>query len=328
MKAKRIIINRTDNVGDVILTLPMAKAIKDHFPDTEVLFLGKPYTLPLISRNLYIDEYLNWEEIRKDPKNLRDTGADLIIHVFNNREVAELAKKAGIKYRLGTSHRIYNIWTCNRFVHFGRSKSDLHEAQLNLKMLSPLGIRKQYSREEVGGMYGWKDHKPDRTRFTDWLVPEKFNLIIHMKSFGNAKEWKSENFLQLAGSLDPDQFNILLTGTDKEGEMIRQEVPDIFKLEHTTDVTGKFNIDDFFDFVQCVDGLLACSTGPLHIAAATGVRTLGLYPSARPKHAGRWGPLGPHVDYIEDSSPMDAPLNIPVEPVLRKILQWIQPKEI
>ena len=327
MKARRIIINRTDNIGDVILTLPMAKAIKDHFPETEVLFLGKPYTLPLINHNIYIDKYLNWEEVRKDPQILRDTGADLIIHVFNNREVAELAKKVGIRYRLGTSHRIYNIWTCNRFVHFGRSKSDLHEAQLNLKMLTPLGIRKDYTREEVGRMYGWKDGKPDRSRFAGWLVPDKFNLIMHMKSFGNAKEWKSEYFFQLAQELDADLFNIILTGTDKEGEMIRNEVPDIFNLKHTIDATGKFDIAEFFDFVQCVDGLLACSTGPLHIAAATGVRALGLYPSARPKHAGRWGPLGPNVDYIEDNSPMEAPLNISVDQVRERLFQWIRPKQ-
>ena len=268
MRAKRIIINRTDNIGDVILTLPMAKAIKENIPGSEVLFLGKHYTLPLIRHCDYIDEYLDWEEIKQDPQKLTAANADLIIHVFNNREVAELAKTVGVKYRLGTSHRIYNLWTCNRFVNFGRSKSDLHEAQLNLKMLSPLGIKHNYTRQEVGTMYGWKDGKPDKNRFAQFLAKDKFNLIVHMKSYGNAKEWPADHFYALAQKLAADKFNLLLTGTEQEGDQIRSETPQIFELEHCTDVCGKFDIADFFDFVQCTDGLVSCSTGPLHIAAA------------------------------------------------------------
>jgi len=324
VNAKRIIINRTDNIGDVILTLPMATAIKKHLPDSEVFFLGKPYTLPFIKKCQNIDGYLNWEDIRQDPNNLKEVGADLIIHVFNKREVAELAKKAGIRYRLGTSHRFYNLWTCNKLVHFGRSKSDLHEAQLNLKMLTPLGIKKKFSRTDVGKMYGWNSGKPDSSPFKIFFKDDKFNLIFHMKSYGNAKEWPASKFLSLAKRLPEEKFNLIISGTEGEGKQLQKEIPDFFKLPHSTDVSGKFSIDDFFNFVQCTDGLLSCSTGPLHMAAATGIRALGLYPSARPKHSGRWGPLGPRAEYIEDTNPLDAPLNIPVEPVYERLMNWIK----
>jgi len=45
---KRIIISRTDNLGDVILTLPMAGILKQRFPDSTIIFLGKKYTKPLV----------------------------------------------------------------------------------------------------------------------------------------------------------------------------------------------------------------------------------------------------------------------------------------
>ncbi len=151
----------------------------------------------------------------------------------------------------------------------------------------------------------------------------KFNLLLHIKSFGNAKEWESSNFLRLARQLPADRFQIILTGTKNEGEQIKKEIPDIFTLENSTDVTGHFEIDAFYRFVQCADGLVACSTGPLHIAAAKGIHALGLYPSARPKHAGRWGPLGPKAEFIEDTNSMDEPLNIPVEAVYQKVMKWL-----
>ncbi|RYG01290.1 MAG: glycosyl transferase family 9, partial [Chitinophagaceae bacterium] len=44
MIPENIIISRTDSIGDVVLTLPMAKIIKQQFPDCRIAFLGKEYT--------------------------------------------------------------------------------------------------------------------------------------------------------------------------------------------------------------------------------------------------------------------------------------------
>ncbi len=323
MKTDRILISRTDNIGDVILTLPMATVLKQNYPESTILFLGKPYTKPIIDECRYVDEYFNWEEIRQDQQRLKDVRADMIIHVFNNREVANLARQAGIKYRLATSHRLYNLWTCNRFVHFSRRKSDLHEAQLNLKMLAPLKIHGPFPRDQIKDLYGWKNGRVDKNPFRSYLSEKKFNLILHIKSFGNAKDWDPSYFLQLAERLPAERFHLIITGTEEEGNQIRKDIPKIMNLSNSIDVTGKFDMDAFFRFVPSANGLVACSTGPLHIAAARGIHALGLYPSARPKHAGRWGPLGPKTEYIEDTNPMDAPLNIPVDEVFQKVMKWV-----
>ena len=46
-------------------------------------------------------------------------------------------------------------------------------------------------------------------------------------------------------------------------------------------------------FISKADGLIAASTGPLHLAAALGIHALGIYPPIRPMHPGRWAPVGP-----------------------------------
>jgi heptosyltransferase-3 len=45
---KRILISRTDSIGDVMLTLPMCVWLKDHFIDAELIYLGKGYTRPVV----------------------------------------------------------------------------------------------------------------------------------------------------------------------------------------------------------------------------------------------------------------------------------------
>ncbi|MBC8084972.1 MAG: glycosyl transferase, partial [Hymenobacter sp.] len=56
-------------------------------------------------------------------------------------------------------------------------------------------------------------------------------------------------------------------------------------------------------FLSEADGLVAGSTGPLHLAAALGRYALGLYPPIRPMHPSRWAPLGPHAGYLVVNRP-------------------------
>ncbi|MFC7667381.1 glycosyltransferase family 9 protein [Hymenobacter humi] len=55
--------------------------------------------------------------------------------------------------------------------------------------------------------------------------------------------------------------------------------------------------------MAAADGLVAGSTGPLHLAAALGRHALGLYPPIRPMHPGRWAPLGPRAGFMVFDKP-------------------------
>ena len=59
----KIIISRTDNIGDVVLTLPLAKALKEKHPQAEILFLAKRYIKPLIDCCKYIDQFIDWDTL-------------------------------------------------------------------------------------------------------------------------------------------------------------------------------------------------------------------------------------------------------------------------
>ena len=62
---KSFLISRTDNIGDVVLTLPMIGILKKKFPDSKILFLGKTYTKPVLELSGNIAEIICWDEISK-----------------------------------------------------------------------------------------------------------------------------------------------------------------------------------------------------------------------------------------------------------------------
>lgn len=290
---KKIVLSRTDNLGDVVLTLPLAGLLKKQYPQAEIIFIGKKYTEAIIKSSKNIAVFIDREEVINSPDLLKNLRADVIIHVFPDKEIAKAAKKAAIPLRIGTSHRLFHYIYCNKLVNFSRKKSALHEAQLNCKLAEPLGIQIP-PLAEIPSYYGMEATQKNNINLNN----NKFNLILHPKSKGSAREWPLAYFESLIKELPQELFDIYITGTEKEGELIKQQQPSIFNYSNVTDLTGKFSLEDLINFINQADGLVACSTGPLHIASALGKYACGIYPPMKPVHPGRWAPLGKKAIYL------------------------------
>jgi heptosyltransferase III len=310
---ERIIISRTDSIGDVMLTLPCVGLLRQRFPACRIIFLGKSYTRAVIEACEHVDEFVDWDALSKHPDGYRDQSqqleafkqlnADAIVHVFPRKEIAALAKAAGIPRRIGTTGRLYHWWYCNERVSFSRKRSDLHEAQLNVKLLQPFGIDKMYSTDELGHLYGFTKIKALPANISAQIDSTRLNLIIHPGSQGSAREWGVENFSSLIKQLPQEKYKIFVTGTAAEGDSLRAFIDAHPQLN---DLTGKLKLDELIGFIDACDGLVAASTGPLHIAAALGKKAVGLFAPMRPIHPGRWAPLGKQAKYLVLDKECDA----------------------
>lgn len=293
-----ILISRTDSIGDVMLTLPMAGILKHELAQCEIFFLGTKYTEPVIRASRFVDHFIDKAELLENPDLLQRLDIEIIIYVFPDQDISRLALKAQITTRIGTSHRLYHWLSANRLVHFSRRRSNLHEAQLNLKLLKPLGIKTDWTKAEIMTFYGLDRIPVLPEAVRNQLDKSRFKLILHPKSKGSAREWQLDNYVELVKTLDSEKYQIIITGTKAEGEAIRNEKPQLFDFQNVTDLTGAVSLKELIALIQAADGLLACSTGPLHIAAALGKYTLGLYPPMQPIHPARWSPLGKKADYL------------------------------
>lgn len=291
----RVIISRTDNLGDVLLTLPLLGYLKATMPEIRIYFVGKKYTQAVVDKCIHVDELLDREELLKDHSILKRINADTILFIYPDRELAKLSKDLGIRRRVATAHRWFNWMYCNYRVDFSRLRSRLHESQLNFKLLAPFKMYWDFDLKEISDFYGLV---PPLQNHNGYLSNNHFNLILHPKSKGSAREWHLENYYELALALPSDQYKIFITGLKEEGEVMKKEKPELFELSHVTDLTGKMSLDDLMSFVSQADGLVACSTGVLHLAAALGKFTLGLYSPMKPIHPGRWMPIGKNSNYL------------------------------
>lgn len=325
LDGKRIIISRTDSIGDVMLTFPICAWIKKNFKETEIIFLGKGYTRSVVEAYEHIDRFVDWNDYLNTPKTdkiqwFRALEADAIIHVFPDKEIAALAKKARIPVRVGTSHRAYHLVTCTHWVNFTRKNSELHEAQLNHELLRPFGLNEIPSLDEIVG-------ETEAFKVPKVELPKEFAdlnnfVILHPKSQGSAMEWPIDKYMSLANRLNEDKYKVVFTGTEKEGALFRKEIPSF-----AIDSTGKLSLDELMVLISKAKALVACSTGPLHIAGYEGVKAVGLFSPRKPIHPGRWKALGKNVNIlVKEDCPVckqkgdcDCITQITVEDVLEKI---------
>lgn len=286
-----IILSRTDSIGDVMLTLPMAGLLKQRFPGVRITFIGRTYTKPVLERCTHVDRIITLEELDAGdaPALIRALDADAFIHVFPRKELARWARQTGIPMRIGTSHRWWHWFTCTHRISFSRKRSTLHEAQLNLKLLAPLV---EVTTPPLGTLATWSGFTPPALpeRLTTWRSPGTRSVILHPGSKGSAVEWGLDNFAALMRRLSNGPYTVVVTGTQAEADHYRTVLP--LDLPNTIDAGGKLTLNELIALIGSSDALVAASTGPLHIAAASGIRAIGLFAPRRPIHPGRWAPIG------------------------------------
>lgn len=320
---RTIILSRPDALGDAVVTLPMAGLIKQHSPHTRVVVICRAYARAVWEHCLFADEVITLEELESGngAAILSASKADALVHVFPHRKVADWAKQAGIPMRIGTSHRLWHWWTCNRLLHFSRRRSTMHEALLNLKLLAPLGIAAPRDIRGLPPFMGLK--APDANAKVRALLRDgRRRLVVH-PLLGSGVGWGLSNYAELMRVVDPMQWQIIVTGTEHEAIRYREALP--LDLKHVSDAGGQLDLEELIMLLGASDAIVAASTGPLHLGAALGLRAIGLFSMRRPIFPARWAPLGidahalvhdPACAECAAGRPCDCITRIPVSRVL------------
>jgi heptosyltransferase III len=288
---KTIAISRMDHLGDLILTLPLAGLIKQHFPKTRVVFVVNANFSCVANACVHVDQVIG---IQKDfstqnlTKQLKTHAIDVIIHADRNADVARASKQAGIATRIGLMTQASQLFNANKYVYFSRKRSNLHESQLNSLFLKPLGLK------EVPNLTKLIETLKLRTSIV--TLPntiahnDKPLVVLHPGSNGNGMEWPPCAYIELIKKFCPKKVNVVITGSaseqDRLGTMIEKECPTI------VNTMGTLTLTQLMTLMSQANCLIASGTGPLHLSAALGRPTLGLFPNKKSIGALRWGTLG------------------------------------
>jgi len=306
---KRILVVRTDRLGDVILTLPMFPLLRRCFPDASIAVLIRRYTAELLEGNPYIDEVLWYDRddglvpFREMCAMLRARRFAAAVVVYPRFRLAWLMFRSGIPLRIGTGYRYYSP-LFNRKVFEHRKDARRHEVEYNLRLLEEIGCTVPAS---------WKPEftivVPDAVRASiDGLlsslgVASKKIVVLHPGSGGSAREWPLRSFGALARRLADRGFAVLVTGTQDEEQKVRAVVS--ASGGTALSVAGKCSLKQLAALLQRAKLFVANSTGPLHLAVAMGTPVVGLYPQHTAMSATRWGPYTDKKAVLVPDRPID-----------------------
>jgi ADP-heptose:LPS heptosyltransferase len=301
----RVLVSRTDRIGDVVLTLPLCGLLRERL-GASVIFLGRAYTRPVLEAAEAVDEVLDWDDAATPAARralVASARADAVVHAFPRAGVARAAWQAGVAWRVGTSRRWYHWLTCNRLEPLARRESPWHEAQLNVRLARSLLPRVDLALADLVPYGRLSPRVAPPAGVAPLLAPDRFVLVVHPRSAGSAREWPLDAWAALIAALPADRFRVLVTGSAAEGASMADWLRGL--PPHAHDLTGRLSLAELVAVLAAAGGVVAASTGPVHVAAAAGARTLGLYPPLRPVHPGRWAPLGPHAEVLVAASACD-----------------------
>ncbi len=292
---KRILLVRTDRLGDVVLTLPMLPALRSCFPDAHIAMLLRRYTGAIMEGNPYLDDQIWYDEedgtlipFEAMRRTIREQCFDTAIVVYPTFRLALLMFRSAIPVRVGTGYRSYSL-LFNKRVYEHRKDARFHEVEYNLNLLKELGCKPSSPPEFLIDIGAQTIRRVDEL-LRDAEIGRTENVaILHPGSGGSAREWGATNFGLLAQKLAVNKTKVIITGTDKERSLVDQ----IVRASGDTAISfaGMLSMKELAALLKRANVFVANSTGPIHVAAAVGTPVVGLYPRHTPMSARRWGPF-------------------------------------
>lgn len=291
---RRILVVRTDRIGDVILTLPMLEVLRQHYPKAHVAMLVRRYTSELLEDNPYVDEVLLYDDgalplpFSEMASLLRHKKFDVAFVTYPRVRLALLVWWAGIPLRIGTGYRWYSF-LFNKRVYVHRKVALRHEVEYNTDLLAAVGCsaaRTPFPHLNVP--QSLVDSATRRLAELGMRPDERF-VIIHPGSGGSAREWSPENFGFLGRrAVDSGDVRAVITGSKGE-ENIVGTVADIVGPKALR-LVEELSLGEYAALAKRASLFIGNSTGTLHMAAAVGTPVIGLYPQVTAMSPTRWGP--------------------------------------
>lgn len=316
----RVAIIRSDALGDNILTLPLAGALRRLLPHVEVVWICRPYARSVVAKSRAVHSIRVWEEANMDAKaeEALFAGLDAVVFAFPEPRLLAAAARAGVQVRVATGRRWAAFRWANRRMWRSRKHTPEHETAQGLRLLHGLGLPARWRFPE---REDWMDLMEWHTSSAGDPVPEGLGgaVLLHPGNHGSANGWSLTRFEDLAKALLAEDLPVVVTGSPQERIALTPWLERMSGTPGFTDAVGAWTLAQLMDAVTQVQCVVASSTGPLHMAAAQGTPTVGLFRSDAPFWPERWGPLGPGEVLATAEVEAEGGLNLSVEDVLAAV---------
>lgn len=288
---KKLLLIKPRGIGDIVLSTIVLENLKSYFPSVEIHYLTESFAKDAVLNNPMIYKVHTMgksEFVLKVANRLRKENFDLVFDLWSNPRSAQITFLTGAKYRVGFAYRgrkyAYNI-----LAESGRGKS--HSAEHNLELLNIIGV--PIISKKIHYYVG-----ENEKHFADEFFNEKFtsdDKIIGIVPSGGweSKRCDAAKWVEICESLKKEinyKFLILWgPGDENDATFIKTKLGDDCTLAPNSSVS------ELAGLINKCSLIIANDSGPMHISAAIGIPTLGIFgPTDPEKH----GPYSINSEFI------------------------------
>jgi heptosyltransferase-2 len=289
---RNILFIRIDRIGDMVLSTPAIRALRQLFPTARLAVLASPSNHVLLRHDPAVDDIVvfdtrSMEDTRRSIRRIRSPrGAkfDLVVDPTPGHDLKTslVALAAGAPLRVGYPGDGREVFY-NRLVP--APPKDRHFVDVALDVVRALGLADPslapsivMAKEEIGFAREW----------LQCINPQNRAVIgVHPGAYYPSQRWPIKNFITLASDLQKKGvWLVVLLGGASEQDLLREIAS---ALHHPTPVFQSGDLRQTAAVMTQLQVMVCNNSGPLHLAAALGVPTVSFM---GPTNAARWWPVG------------------------------------
>lgn len=263
-KVNQIVVRTPNFIGDTINITPTLQLIKHEYPEAKITIVCPDFVADVFKHDPKISGCITYPT--KDKKKLstywhiyketRKLKGDLGIIFINTFISALLFKLAGVKCNIGFRNEGRGFLLdfkprLNRNKHYGNRYASLFNEFLGNKYITLPDLYLPIS--------GNKTFNFNNTQKTIGFYPGGQNK--------SPRNYPAEQSIQLLKLLNAQGYNIVLIG-DKHDNEQQEEYVKLANCSNVINLSGKTNLEDFFNTIACFDVLITIDSAAMHAAAA------------------------------------------------------------
>ncbi|MHB9132183.1 MAG: glycosyltransferase family 9 protein [Armatimonadota bacterium] len=327
----KILLIDLSGIGDVVLSMPVVRVLSRHFPHAAIDMLvatpAQPLLVhhPLLRRAIAYDRnYFRGHPLasHKVLRALRDAKYDLVINLQPTPRCNLISILSGVQHRIGfISKRI----TARCFLtHALPWREEVHDVDINLSLLAPLGIT-DLTHRGLEVFPGPDDIARVEEMWQQANIPDDVPVIgIHNGSNLPLKQWTEAGHIALIEHLLDRGFYPVMFGGPGDVDTARRITNNISRPIPM--FTGRLSLLELAAMLRKCTVLVSCDSGPMHIAASQGVPCVALF---GPTTAHHWGPYGNQHLVIQSSFACDEfPCGMRRCPHRERCMAYITPEQV
>ena len=289
LSQKRILVIKLSAVGDVILSIPSIRALRQKFPDAWISVLVGRKSRKVIRNCPYVNDTIVYEDalgqhrytgMFKMAKLLAREDFDIVVDLQNNKISHLISYLCGARIRAGHDNRKWSFLLNKKTK--GISSEALPPLEHQFKVLRLLGFDALDKRLEL-----WtekeEDIKVQQFLTSQWVSPSQTLVGINPGSSLRwpTKQWPVENFAKLCDELAKRNIRVVITGSAEDTPIAEE----LFQLTRNKPVNavGKTSITELVALIRRCQVFISSDSAPMHIASSVDAPLIAIFGPTDPK---------------------------------------------